>query len=191
MLELMIVVTIMGLAAGYTLYAYKGVTTEQRFRSTVREFIGTYRMLRASAARDRRDCWFEIDIENGRYRAVVYPYTDMMGNWVDAKGELLPEELVERIESRGWDVLDKAVSFRDVQAPGPNGNEVFDRSFFVHFRADGTIPPHIIHFVSRDQQEISLEIEEITGKIMSHDGYVELFSPQEQDFENLASGEGN
>ncbi len=190
LLELMVVITILGLTAGYGLVSFRGVTEEQKLRSTVREFIGTYREMRARAARDRRECWLEFDVENGLWRTLVFPHRDLMGNYIDVDGEPLADEVVDRIESKPWNKLETGIFFKDVMAPGPSGNEIFDQTYWIRFRSDGTIPPHIIHFVTKGGLEVSLQVEEITGTVDLIDGYAELYSPQESEFQNMAAGEG-
>ena len=74
-------------------------------------------------------------------------------------------------------------------APGPSGNEIFEEDYWMRFRADGTVPPHIIHFATSSGLEMSLEIEELTGKVIVLEGYAKFYAPQEDEFNNLAGGE--
>lgn len=190
LIELMIVVVILGLVAGYASVAYRGTTQHQKLTKTVREFVGTYRELRAFAAKERRECYLEYDVANGRWRWIVYPYQDEMGNWVDIEGELLDPDRIEGLPDRKkWKKLDKDIFIKDIQAPGPSGNEIFEEDYWIRFRADGTIPPHIIHFTTSSGLQMSLEIEELTGKVTVVEGYLEFNAPQEEEFNNLAGGE--
>ena len=55
---------------------------------------------------------------------------------------------------------------------------------------DGTLPPHSIHFITeKDGIELTLDIEEISGQVTVREGYVEFYSPEEEDFDNLSGGE--
>ncbi|MEZ6194337.1 MAG: prepilin-type N-terminal cleavage/methylation domain-containing protein [Planctomycetota bacterium] len=187
LLELMIVILIIGIAAGYGAVGYSGFTEEQRLHSAVREFVGIYRELRAFAAKERRDCYLEIDIKNGEYRRVIYPLTDEMGNYINSAGEVLDAlEIEQRVERSPWQRLERGVFFRDAQLPGPNGNETQEEDFWIKFRTDGTLPPHVLHFASTSGVEMTIEVEEITGDVTVRDGYVEFYAPQEEDFDNLA-----
>lgn len=189
LIELMIVVVILGIVSGYAAIAYRGTTQRQKLATTVREFVGTYRELRAFAAKERRECYLEYDIANGKWRWIVYPYQNEMGNWTNIEGERVDSDRVEGLpDHKAWKRLDKNVFIKDIEAPGPNGNEIFDEDYWIRFRADGTVPPHIIHFQTSDGLEMSLEIEELTGKVTVVEGYVEFYAPQEEEFNNLAGG---
>ena len=197
LIELMVVVVILGIGAGWSVVAFSGITEEQKLSTAVREMVGTYRELRALAIKERRDCYLEFRIATGEWRAIVYPSRDRMGRFVssprDGEPELLdPEWVEERTEKRPWNRLGKSVIFKDIQAPGPTGNETFDEDYWLQFRSDGTIPPHIIHFSTADgEMELSLEVKEITGEVVVRRGYVEFYSPQEDEFEMLGEDTGD
>ena len=191
LIELMIVVVILGLVAGYAAVAYRGTTEHQKLTTTVREFVGTYRELRAFAAKERRECFLEFDIANGQWRWLVYPLKDEMGNWIDIEGNLIELDLIDELPDRKrWTKLDKEIFIKDIQAPGPAGNEIFEEDYWIKFRADGTVPPHILHLVTKSGLEMSLEIEELTGRVTVTEGYAEFYAPQEDEFNNLSGGEG-
>lgn len=191
LIELMVVVTILGIGAGWSIVAFSGVTAEQELATAVREMVGSYRELRAFAVKERRDCHLEFDIANGEWRALIYPARDRMGRFVliprDGEPELLDADLVEeQIERRPWKRLSSDVIIKDIQAPGPTGNEAFNEEYWLQFRADGTIPPHIIHFSTADGElELSLIVAEITGQVTVKRGYIDFYSPQEEEFEML------
>ena len=171
LIELMVVVTILGIGAGWSIVAFSGVTAEQELATAVREMVGSYRELRAFAVKERRDCHLEFDIAKGEWRALIYPARDRMGRFIliprDGEPELMDPDLVEeQIERRPWRKLASDVIINDIQAPGPQGNEAFNEEFWLQFRADGTIPPHIIHFSTADGEiELSLIVSEITGQV--------------------------
>ena len=192
LIELMVVVLLIGIAAGYGAVTFSGMTEEQKMSSTVREFVGHYRELRAFAAKERRECWLEYAIQDGEYRMTIYPLRDEMGNYIDAEGEIIPEEEVyDRIDRTEWKRINKSIFIKDVQGPGPDGNETYDEEYYLKFREDGTIPHHIVHFESDGGLEMSLVVDEITGAVSVYEGYVEVYSPQEEDFENLAGSDAD
>ncbi|MEE9391242.1 MAG: type II secretion system protein [Planctomycetota bacterium] len=187
LIELMIVILIIGIAAGYGAVNYGGMTEEQQLNSTVREFVGEYRRLRAFAAKERRECWLEFNIQDGEYRVTIYPLRDEVGNFIDANGEIIPDdEVSDRIDDQPYRRIERKVFIKDIQAPGPDGNEKFDADYWLKFREDGTIPHHIVHFETQGGIEVSLIVDEITGTVSVAEGYVEVYSPQEEDFESLA-----
>lgn len=191
LIELMVVVAILGIGTGWSIVAFKGVTAEQELSTAAREMVGAYRELRAFAVKERRECFLEFDILTGEWRSIVYPSTDRMGRFIssprDGEPEVLEKDLVlERTEKKSWSKLQSSVVIKDIQAPGPQGNEKFDEDFWIQFRSDGTIPPHIIHFSTADgKYELSLVVEEITGQVTVLPGYVEFYSPEEQEFDML------
>ncbi len=188
LIELMVVVAILGMGVGWSVVSYSGMTEEQQLHSAVREFVGSYRELRALAAKDRRECVIEFNLETGQWRRLVYPRKDRMGRYIEItrQGEvrlLDPDDVAERIERKRWDKLETDIFFKDIQAPGPDGNEVFQADYWVMFRVDGTIPPHMIHFVTAKGLEMTMEVEEISGRVSVHRGYKEFYSPQEEEFD--------
>ncbi|MCB9832438.1 MAG: prepilin-type N-terminal cleavage/methylation domain-containing protein [Planctomycetes bacterium] len=188
LIELLTVVAILGLGVGWSVVSYTGVTEEQQLHSAVRHFVGTYRELRNLAAKDRRVCIIEFDIRQGRWRQLVYPRKDRMGRFYDLtrQGEVIllePDEVEERVEAKRWEYLQKDIFFKDIQAPGPDGNEAFVDDYWVMFRADGTIPPHMIHFNTAKKLEMTMEVEEISGRVAVHAGYLDFYSPQEEEFD--------
>ncbi|MFT7616815.1 MAG: prepilin-type N-terminal cleavage/methylation domain-containing protein [Planctomycetota bacterium] len=191
LIELMVVVAILGIGTGWSIVAFRGVTQEQELSTAVREMVGAYRELRAFAVKERRDCILEFDVLTGEWRALIYPSKDRMGRFVssprDGEPEILEKDLVEeRTNRKSWNKLQSSVIIRDIQAPGPQGNEKFDEDFWIQFRSDGTIPPHIIHFsTANGDLELSLIVEEITGQVTVKRGYVDFYSPQEEDFDML------
>ena len=52
-------------------------------------------------------------------------------------------------------------------------------------RADGTVPPHILHFQTRGGLQMSVEIDEITGGVAVRDGYLEFYEAEESEFDML------
>jgi prepilin-type N-terminal cleavage/methylation domain-containing protein len=192
LVELLVVVLLIGLALGYGVASYSGFTEEQRLHSTVREFVGEYRRLRAYAAKERRDCFIEIDIQNGDWRTLIYPMTDEMGNYIDAENQILNrDDVEERRATMPWNSLPNGIFLKDIQAPGPSGNETFDIDYWIKFRSDGTLPPHVLHFATDNGLEMSIEIEEITGDVTVREGYVDFYAPQEDEFENLSTTTGS
>jgi prepilin-type N-terminal cleavage/methylation domain-containing protein len=189
LIELMIAVLIMGLVAGWALVDYSGLTDEQRLHSQVREFVGIYRETRAYAVKERRYCVLEFDVEHQKWRVRIYPHTDESGRYMNAEGHLLDREAWnDSIANKRWKTLDKDVYLVEVEAPGPSGNDKFNVDYFVRFREDGTIPPHILHFTSKSGLKMSLEIEEITGTVTVKDGHVPFYSPREDEFDMLGGG---
>ena len=191
LIELMITIMIMGLLAGWALVDYSGLTDEQKLHSAVREFVGVYRETRAYAAKERRFCILEFDIEAQAWRVRIYPYTNESGQYTNAEGQVLDREYWdEAIAKKKWKYLDKDVRLLDIEAPGPTGNDKFDVDYYVRFRQDGTIPPHILHFVSKGGLKMSLEIEEITGTATVKEGHVAFYSPREDEFQMLGGSSG-
>jgi prepilin-type N-terminal cleavage/methylation domain-containing protein len=189
LIELMVVVVIMGFIAGWTLADYSGITDEQRLHSAVREFVGVYRSARSYAAKERRQSVLQYDMKRRAYRLLVYPWRDDTGHYVDAAGELLDQETEdERVANVKWKFLEKDVFLAEIEAPGASGNEKFEQDYFVEFRQDGTIPPHILHFVSRKGLRMSLEIEEITGTVTVKEGHTAFYSPREDEFNMMGGG---
>lgn len=199
LVELLVVVAILGLGVGWSVVSYSGMTEEQQLHSTVREFVGIYRELRSLSAKDRRECQLEFNLEYGEWRSIVFPRRDRMGRYIDVRrsGEIVemdPFDVLEATSRKRWKRLNKDIYFKDIQAPGPDGNETFEVDYWLRFRDDGTIPPHMIHFTTRKGLEMTLEVEEITGKVTLHRGYVEFYSPQEDEFDFIDhrnSGDGN
>lgn len=192
LVELMVVVAIMGLVAGFTFMTMGGVTDEQKLGSAMREFVGTYRELRAFAIKDRRECTIEYDMIDGVWRTFVYPYRDGAGKsfrLIDGEKVVIDEvDAVERSETKAWNRLPKDIFIVDIQAPGPDGNETFREDYWLKFRTDGTIPPHIVHFKTKKGLQMSLEVEELTGRVTIRRGYLEFYSPQAEEFDNLSGG---
>ena len=193
LIELMVVIFLIALIAGWALVDYSGATQRQKLQSVVREFVSVYRETRARAIKERRFCELELDLERQRYRVRVYPYTDTTGNYIDSEGNPLdPEWIEERIFNQKWRPIDHNVLLEKVQAPGPGGNEDFAIDYYVQFRNDGTIPPHILHFSvggqSNDRVEMSLLVEEITGSVIVQPGFTEFYSPQPDEFDAFEGG---
>lgn len=186
LVELMIVVAIMGLAAGWVAVNYSGVTEHQKLATTVREFVGTYRELRAFAAKERRECIIEYDIEAQRWRKLIFPPQDATGNYVNQYGEVLDPFFVEDMIFAGkWNRLENGVFLIDIEQPGPEGSEVYELDFWCEFRADGTVPPHILHFQTNEGNQMSVEIDEITGGVAVREGYLEFYEADESEFDML------
>ena len=186
LVELMIVVAIMGLASGWVAVNYSGVTEHQKLATTVREFVGTYRELRAFAAKERRECIIEYDIEAQRWRKLIFPPQDATGNYVDEYGEVIDPFYVEEIMfSKRWNKFEDGVFLLDIEQPGPSGSERYEVDFWCEFRADGTVPPHILHFQTKDGLQMSVEVDEITGGVAVRDGYLEFYEAEEGEFDML------
>ncbi len=196
LVELLVVVAILGIGTGWSVVAFSGVTEEQELSTAVREMVGVYRELRAFAVKERRDCFLEFDIVKGKWRRQIYPTKDRMGRFVqvsrDGESELLDRDFIEeKIDRKAWSDLQSSVFIKDIQAPGPQGNDTFTEDYWLQFRTDGTIPPHIIHFsTANGELELSLEVEEITGQVTVKRGYVEFYTPREEDFD-MMGGENN
>lgn len=187
LIELMVVIVILSFIAGWAMIDYSGTTERQKLSTTVRRFVGMYRETRARAIKERRYCVLQLDIENQAYRVLVYPHQDQSGRYVNFDGDPLDPEFVEEmIEFRKWTDLEKGVFLTDVEAPGPDGNEQFDIDFYVEFRDDGTVPPHILHFATQGGLEMSVEVEEITGNVTIFEGLKEFYSPQPEEFDALS-----
>ena len=186
LIELMVVVAIMGIVAGMAAVNWGGATERQRLSTTARQLVGTYRELRAFAAKERRESIIVLDIEGSRWRQLVYPLTNDSGQYITAEEEILSlEEVDEILALRPWKTFESGVYIQDIEAPGTQGNDKFDIDYWVRFRPDGTIPPHIIHLASKSGLQLSLEIEELTGNVTVYEGYTEFYSPKEDEFTDL------
>ncbi len=189
LVELMVVVAILGIGTGWSVVAFSGITDEQELSTAVREMVGTYRELRAFAVKEQRECVLEFDIAKGEWRSLIYPARDRMGRFIstprNGESEILdPNWVAERTDLRKWERLSNSVFIKDIQAPGPQGNETFTEDYWIQFRSDGTIPPHIIHFATADGTiELSLEVEEITGQVTVRRGYIDYYNPEENEFD--------
>ena len=118
-------------------------------------------------------------------RAAVY-YGPAHEQQVDVEGNVLDHDVeMERITFTRWKPLERDVFIQDIEAPGPSGSENYDKDYWLIFRQDGTIPPHVVHFVTKKGLRMSLEIEEITGGVTVKDGHVAFYAPQESEFQML------
>jgi len=188
LIELMVVVAILGMIAGWVMVDYSGITNRQKLATTCREFVGVYRQLRGLAAKERRYCVIEFDMERQIWRRLVYPMTDEFGNYIDGEGEIMDPDWVAEIPERTrWKRIPKGVFLVDIMQPGDNGADRFEQDFYLEFRQDGTIPPHILHFQTKGLQ-MSLEIDEITGTPVLKEGYTEIYQAEDSDFQLLTGG---
>lgn len=190
LIELMVVVAIIGILIGIGIVGYGGVTEQQRLHTTVRQFVGIYRETRAYAAKERRHCVLEFNMEESAWRRIIYPRTDTAGNFIDANGEILDFDATqERLERTAWKFLPRGVVIENIEGPAEDGNEQYAIDYYCTFRTDGTIPPHIIHFATSKGLLMSLEIEELTGATTVREGHTEFYAPQEHEFDSLGGGE--
>lgn len=186
LVELLVVVAIMGMLLGMTAVNWGGATERQRIQTVARQLVGTYRQLRAFAAKERRECYIQFNIESGEWRTLIYPMKNESGQFINAEGEILDgQEVRDFIANRSWKKLERGVYVKDIEAPGPRGNEKFDIDYWIRFRADGTVPPHVIHLATTGGIEMSLEVEELTGNVAIFDGHTIFYSPQENEFTQL------
>lgn len=192
LIEVLLIVALLGVIAGWVTMDFVGITDNQRIGATAREFVGIYRRARNFASKERRECYLEFSIETNEFRLLVYPRRDESGRYTRADGTLLDSDEQERlIAATKWKKLERDVYIQDIEAPAERGSQRYDGEYWLKFRQDGTIPPHIVHLISKGGLKMSIEIEEITGAVTVKEGHTAFYSPREDEFNIIAGGESS
>ncbi|MCG3135080.1 MAG: hypothetical protein HMLKMBBP_02583 [Planctomycetes bacterium] len=159
-IELMVVITVIGIAASLSIGKLDGLTSQSRLRATSRAFGNMLLGLRQQAVIQSRELAVEIDVREQRWRIIDRPSpTDFPD----------PDDREERTWRAEWDgpadgvvLEDVAFARDDVQRSG-----VFE----ITFDGDGQLSPagFVAWFreegVESDEEGISVEVTGLTGVV--------------------------
>lgn len=158
-IELMVVITVIGLMAGLVVANLDGLTDRSSMNAAARRLGNQILQLRDQAVLQSRELLLEIDVEKQRWRVVDVPSpTDVPD----------PDERREMTFESSWDVVDDGVIFDSLEF---SRNDVNRRGVVtLSFDAEGQLSPsgfvaYFRHESIPEDDGVSVEVAGLTGAV--------------------------
>ena len=172
MVELMVVLIILGMAASVVYVSWQALLPNQKLNTAVRNLSEVLYGTRDSAIARNREFQIFYDIDVDRYR-VRTPFS------IDGGFAITEDE--ERIWIEETSLADQGIRIQEVMID----DEVYtDGEVYVHFDPLGESSYHtIVLYQEQFDRSFTLEVLPLTGDIRFYDGYFEREPVQDKDFE--------
>jgi general secretion pathway protein H len=156
LIELALVVFIIGLVLGMVFPKLIGLTGPS-VRKTTQHLVRNVQILMDQATARKQLYRLNYDIENGRYWATVMKQ--------EGQFEPVDSSLIQPV------TLKDPIRFEDVVTL--RQGKVTEGEAFTQFYPSGRVERTILHLARGEDDELTLIIEPLTGRIRLEDGYVE------------------
>jgi type II secretory pathway pseudopilin PulG len=156
MVELAMVILVLGIIMATMMPRFTGTLERQRLRSTVNIVQGTVRYLYAYAALTKRVYRLTFDLDR-QVMSVCY-----------LEGDTCRLETGQELRQY---VFPDTIRVLDVVSP--QGTKTREGEANTYFFPEGLVEPSIIHLTTVSNQQVTLMIEPLAGRVKVFDEYVE------------------
>lgn len=153
LIELIVVLIILGVVAIFAFPKLGGVFSGSYLRSSARRLAGMIRYTESQAAVSGKEHWLCYDLDKGEY-------------WVAEKGE---GEFLESVDELGGRrALLPGIKFQEVITQEEGG--VSQGIVSSRFSPQGLVEETTIHLINEKEEEISILIKGLAGKVEIYEG---------------------
>ena len=166
LIELMVVVTIIGIGMTIVFFNAGTLLPKSRLKAACQGVVTTIEQLRSQAIFSRQPIEFVYDLENQGYRA-YYPFLFDEERRVTGPGET---EIVQ------FTPLNENVVLKDVTLGYSSDEDSYggEKEQVITIRPDGSVTAHIAHLSNKETgEEMSLRVASLTGFVEVLPGRVE------------------
>jgi len=177
--ELLAVVTIMGLMLGFVVLRIDHLVPSSRISAAARKLGSTNGLARAQAVATGVRHAITYDLTRQRYAVLIPPHPEEV-----EEGRAKPDELYPLT----WHLMPDGVKMLNVQL---GDSTVSSGSVRVMFSALGTVTPHAIQLEGQEKNVMTMVVNPLTGLVELHPELkkLDLFA-DENDFSGGLSGGG-
>jgi len=161
LLELLIVISIIGLFSSLLTLRLEGFFSEGALRKAAKMIISDIGILRAKAAYTHLEQQMVFNIDEESYHIIDKDNTDAP-DIEDGK-----DDEYEPLEKK----LPAGINLEDVMLL--TGEKIQEGETALRFFANGSVQSALIHLKNEDEDTFTLEINPLTGYVTIHDTYIE------------------
>ena len=169
LLEILIVISILGVLVTLTGLKLDGVTSSARLRSSARRVGSTIQYMQSQSIVQGRYYYIQYDLEENRYRIVIAPEYAREG--MDLEG---------LVKQQYWRPLLEGVEFEDITFD--DGVVVEEDLIDVPFTPTGMKWGFLLHLINENGRRFTVEANALTGLVRYYPYYKELDEVPEELF---------
>ena len=173
-LELVVVITIMGIMMAVTLPRFSSTFSKATLGGTARGLAGTMAYVRSTAVKDGRSYFLNIDLDNHEYW-ITYFNEEADLSLIDYEElDILDEEIYTELRDTfvARTKLQKKIEFAQVVLG--DGEGISDGVVQIEFRPDGTADETVIHLMNPKERFYTVYLEHYNAQARAYKGVVAL-----------------